>query len=283
MLWEELTAESFPKSIKESNGVCILPVGVLEKHGNHLPLGTDMIIGQAVCKKSAEIEKSVVFPYYFMGQIAEARHSPGCICASHRLIMDALLEMCDEIHRNGFNKIIIYSSHGGNLFFIPFFLQEMPRLNRLYNAYYYFLGNISKEQGQSLGEFVMTNNLLSQEQCKTLNKIMANDLHAGFIETSIMMYLRPELVDINIQDPKEGMSKKRLAEIRKNGIMTGFNWYAEYPYHFAGDHSFSTPELGKIIFDGVCENLVNVIRAVKDDNESEKLISECNLAGEKPV
>ena len=283
MLWEELSAKSFPKYVKDSNGVCILPIGVLEKHGNHLPLGTDMIIGQAVCKKSSEIEKSVVFPYYFMGQIAEARHSPGCICTSHRLIMDALLEMCDEIHRNGFKKIIIYSSHGGNLFFVPFFLQEMPRLNRSYNAYYYFLGNISKEQGQSLGEFVMTNNLLSQEQCKTLDKIMANDLHAGFIETSIMMYLRPELVDINIQDPKEGMSKKRLAEIRKNGIMTGFNWYAEYPYHFAGDHSFSTPELGKIIFDGVCENLVNVIRTVKDDNESEKLISECNLAGEKPV
>ena len=99
MLWEELTAKEFPDCVKESEGICVLPIGVLEKHGNHLPVGTDMYTGQAVCKKAAEMEKSIVFPYYFLGQIAEARHFPGCISASHRLLMGALREMCDEICR----------------------------------------------------------------------------------------------------------------------------------------------------------------------------------------
>jgi creatinine amidohydrolase len=227
-----------------------------------------MIFGQAVCKKAAEIESSVVFPYYFLGHIAEARHSPGCISASHHLIMDALLEMCDEINRNGFKKIIIYSSHGGNNFFLPFFLQEMPRLNRTYNAYYYFSGQITNEQGKIFCEAGKADDL---------------GKHAGLLETAAMMYLRPDLVDIKEQDIKESQSLGRLAEIREKGIMTGFNWYAEYPHHIAGDPSSATPELGKIIFDAICENLVKVIRAVKTDGISEKLIKECNLAGEKPV
>jgi creatinine amidohydrolase len=268
MLWEELTAKTFPKYVKKSSGVCILPVGVLEKHGNHLPVGTDMIFGQAVCKKAAEKEIAVVFPYYFLGQIAEARHSPGCISASHKLIMDAILEMCDEIHRNGFTKIIIYSSHGGNNYFIPFFLQEMPRLNRLYNVYTCFSGDMTKKQNQALCEFVKTDDL---------------GFHAGVLETSAIMYLRPDLVDIKAQNPKESKNMGRLAEIREKEIFTGFNWYAQYPYHFAGDPSLSTPEFGKLVFDTTCENLENVIRAVKSDNMSEILIKECNSAGQKPV
>ncbi|MDR1836170.1 MAG: creatininase family protein [Treponema sp.] len=267
MLWEEITAKNFPICVKESGGVCVLPVGVLEKHGNHLPVGTDMIIGQAVCKKAAETEKSAVFPYYFFGQIAEAKHYPGCISASHRLIIDALLEMCDEIYRNGFNKIIIYSSHGGNNFFLPFFLQQMPGLNRAYNVYTYFIGHITNEQQKKACEIAKTNDL---------------GFHAGLTETAAIMYLRPDLVDMEAQDPKESQSMGRLAEIREKGVFTGYNWYAEYPCHFAGDPSPSTPEFGKIIFDMYCENLVDVIRAVKKDDISEKMIREFSLACQKP-
>jgi creatinine amidohydrolase len=262
MQWEELTAKNFPKGIEESSGVCLLPIGVLEKHGNHLPLGTDMFIGQAVCKKAAEMESAVVFPYYFLGQIAEAKHCPGCIAASHRLIMDALLEMCNEIHRNGFTKIIICSSHGGNNYFLPFFLQEMPRLKRPYNAYSYYVAQITKEQNKTICDYAKTDDL---------------GYHAGLTETSAIMYLRPDLVDMKAQDPKESQSKERLAELREKEVFTGFNWYAEYPHHFAGDPGPSTPELGKMVFDMACENLAGVIRAVKADTESEKLIREFNL------
>ena len=259
MLWEELNAKNFAQGIKESGGVCLLPIGVLEKHGNHLPVGTDMIIGQAVCKKAAETEKAVVFPYYFLGQIAEAKHYPGCIAASHKLIMEALLEMCDEIYRNGFNKIIICSSHGGNNYFLPFFLQQMPGLGRQYNAYTYFIAHLKDEQIKSICDTAKTDDL---------------GYHAGLTETAAIMYLRPDLVDMKAQDPKEAKSLGRLEEFKKANVFTGFNWYAEYPYHYAGDHSPSTPELGKIVFQAACDNLCEVIRAVKSDNDSEKMNAE---------
>ena len=264
MLWEELSAKKFKESVDESSGVCLLPIGVLEKHGDHLPVGTDMIIGREVCKKAAETEKAVVFPYYFLGQIAEARHCSGCIAASHKLIMKALLEMCDEIHRNGFKKIIICSSHGGNIHFLPFFLQEMPRLERQYNAYTYFMADYKSEQIAAITDFAKTGDLGD---------------HAGLTETALIMHLCPDLVDMKAQNPKDSESKGRLENLRKAKVFTGYNWYAQYPHHFAGDPGRATPELGKIIFDICCGNLCEIIREVKADNLYEKMNTEfINLA-----
>ncbi|MDR0442497.1 MAG: creatininase family protein [Treponema sp.] len=267
MLWEELRANQFSDCIRMSGGVCLLPIGVLEKHGNHLPLGTDMYTGTAVSKRAAEIEPSVVFPYYFLGQISEARHYAGTIAASHRLLMDSLLEMCDEIRRNGFSKIIIASSHGGNAHFIPFFLQEMPRLNRDYNAYTYFIPELKKEQTRAICDYAKTEDM---------------GYHAGLTETSIMMHLRPDLVKMDAQDPHEGSNHNRLADLRERGVDTGFNWYAQYPRHIAGDPSPASSELGKMIFEMMSENLAEIIRLVKADNVSEKMIKEFRLLGEKP-
>ena len=267
MLWEELTAKRFPECIKESKGVCLLPIGVLEKHGNHLPVGTDMYTGQAVCKNAAEMEKAIVFPYYFLGQISEARHFTGTIAASHRLMMDALLEMCDEIHRNGFKKIIIVSSHGGNNNFLPFFSQEMPRLDRDYCVYTYFIGHMKEEQHRIIRDFAKTSDLGS---------------HAGLSETSVIMHLKPDLVDMDAQNPKEGQCLNRLAELRKRSVFTGFNWYADFPYHIAGDHSAATAELGALLFKMMCENLAEIIQEVKADDTSPKLINEFKSAGKKP-
>ena len=268
MLWEELTASNFAQGIRESGGVCLLPIGVLEKHGNHLPVGTDMIIAQAVCKKAAETEKAVVFPYYFLGQIAEAKHYPGCIAASHKLIMEALLEMCDEIHRNGFEKIIICSSHGGNNFFLPFFLQQMPGLGRSYKAYTYFIAHLKDSQIKEISGAAKTDDL---------------GYHAGLTETAAIMHLRPDLVDMKAHtDPQEAKSQGRLETLRKTGTFSGFNWYAEYPYHSAGDPVPATPELGKIVIGAECDNLCKVIRAVKADNISDEMIKEFNQASQKP-
>lgn len=65
MYWEELTADDFAEAVK-STGVCVIPMGVVEKHGNHLPLGTDMIIGRTIAEMAARLEPFVIFPYYYL-------------------------------------------------------------------------------------------------------------------------------------------------------------------------------------------------------------------------
>ena len=75
--WEELTASDFRDGIHRSQGTCLLPLGILEKHGPHLPLGTDLLNVRYVAEHAAQQEYAVIFPEYYFGQIAEARHEPG--------------------------------------------------------------------------------------------------------------------------------------------------------------------------------------------------------------
>lgn len=110
--WEELTAGDFREAIAKAQGTCLLPFGILEKHGPHLPLGTDLLNVRYVAEHAAQEEYAVVFPQYFAGQIFEARHEPGTIAYSPELQLMLLQETTDEMARNGCKKVVIVNGHG---------------------------------------------------------------------------------------------------------------------------------------------------------------------------
>src|SRR5215813_14881937 len=83
--WEELTAADFRSAIQKSQGTCLLPFGILEKHGPHLPLGTDLLDVRYATLQAADQEFAVVFPEYYFGQIFEAKHEPGTVAYSMEL------------------------------------------------------------------------------------------------------------------------------------------------------------------------------------------------------
>src|SRR5882762_10414468 len=72
--WDELTAGDWPRALAASNHTCILPIGILEKHGPHVPIGSDLIQVREWAARATKREYAVVFPDYFYGQINEARH-----------------------------------------------------------------------------------------------------------------------------------------------------------------------------------------------------------------
>src|SRR5262244_387353 len=80
--WEELTAPDFVQAIHQSQGVCVLPFGIIEKHGPHLPLGTDLLDVRFAVINAVKQEYAVVFPEYYFGQIFEAQQEPGTIAYS---------------------------------------------------------------------------------------------------------------------------------------------------------------------------------------------------------
>src|SRR5258708_4086894 len=121
--WEELTASDFRSAIQQSQGACLLPFGILEKHGPHLPLGTDLLNVRYAALHAADQEYAVVFPEYYFGQILEARHEPGTVAYSRQLQLELLQETTDEMARNGWTKVIIGNGHGGKQHMPPFFCQ----------------------------------------------------------------------------------------------------------------------------------------------------------------
>jgi creatinine amidohydrolase len=244
--WEELTAPNFIKAVELSGGTCIIPLGVIEKHGPHLPLGTDLIDVRAMVLRAAQKEYSIIFPEYYFSQIFEAKHQPGTIAYGERLLWDMLQSTCDEISRNGIKKIILASGHGGNNSFLPFFCQAQLASRKDYAVYLF--------QPSSDPAF-------EAEIAKMRKSTM--EAHAGEGETSAILAVRPDLAHQEVATTHSGEDLKRLESLK--GVYTGIWWYASFPNHYAGEGKYGSREIGEKELNHQAEQLVRVIREVKAD------------------
>ena len=249
--WEELTAADFVKAIQQSQNTCLLPFGILEKHGPQLPLGTDLINVRYVSLHGAAQEYAVVFPEYYFGQIFEAKHEPGTIAYSAKLQLELLQETTDEMARNGCKKIVIVNGHGGNNSLLPFFAQSQMAARHDYVVYVY------QHTGFPPGRPAL--------KSKT-------DSHAGESETSHTMVSRPDLVHLDRASSENGADQNR--EDLPRGVYTGIWWYAKFPEHYAGDATAANTALGEFDMKAWTDDLANVIRAVKADQVSPRLQNE---------
>ncbi len=250
--YEELTAPDFVKAVQKSEGVCLLPIGILEKHGPHLPLGSDILGCRQVSSQAAEKEYCVVFPMYYFGQINEARHQPGTIAYSNEIIWNLLQETCNELSRNGFKKIIIVNGHGGNNDFLHYFCMSQLHSVKDYSLILF----------QASEDSAMMKKIASMRYTTTGG-------HADEVETAMIMSIRPDLVKMNLATTQSGANQERLEVIPFQ--YTGIWWYARYPNHYAGDGSKSTVELGKTVFGFRADQLVKLIQTVKKSNKIEEL------------
>ena len=250
--YDELTAPDFVKAVEKSSGVCLLPMGILEKHGPHLPLGTDIFESRKVATTAAELEYSIVFPTYFVGQINEARHQPGTISYSPELIWKMLQETCEELSRNGLKKIIIVNGHGGNNDFLRYFCMSQLHSQKDY-VLVFFQPNDTPEVAKKIE---------SLRQTKTGG-------HADEKETSMMRFIRPDLVKTEMAGTQSGLNQKRLADVPFQ--YSGIWWYAQYPNHYAGDATKSSVELGKVVVESQAEQLAELIKTLKSSNKIETL------------
>src|SRR4029077_16775356 len=125
---------------------CVLPFGIIEKHGPAGPLGTDLINVRYTSLLAAADDYSIVFPDYYFGQIFEARHQPGTVAYSSRLQLELLQETVAEMARNGCRKIMIVNGHGGNTALLQYFAQT--QLDTAKDYIVYTLSALSPGAGQ---------------------------------------------------------------------------------------------------------------------------------------
>jgi creatinine amidohydrolase len=258
--WEELTGPDFIQAISRSGGTCLLPFGILEKHGPHLPIGTDLLDSRYAALHAAEQEYAVVFPEYYFGQIFEARHQPGTIAYSSHLQLELLQETTDEMARNGCKKVIIVNGHGGNEHLLPFFAQGQLATPHDYVVY------VLDERTPESGGPPKTDKL---------------DMHAGQSETSKMLISRPDLVHMDRARQQSGADQAR--DNLPEGVYTGIWWYARFPNHYSGDGSLATKELGQFQMNWWISKIVETIRAVKADQASLRLQNEFYEQAKHPL
>lgn len=258
MRWDELTGDLFMDAVEKAEGVCLLPLSCIERHGHHLPLATDMFIGREVCNRAAGLEPAIVFPDYIFTQILEARHYPGCIGIDPELTIRLLENTCREIARNGLKKIVIVNAHGGNDNLIHYLTQIQLASPRDYVVYVAEQSYSPEDQAAIRAQWETT-----------------VDGHAGEKETSAILATHPALVRRDAMPADgEGMPRGRLQHLRDLNIHVGVWWYADYPSHYCGDGIPATAEKGNVWLDARARGLAKSLRAIKDDTETKRLQDE---------
>ncbi len=252
--WDELTASDWSKALEQSANTCLLPVGILEKHGPHAPIGSDLIHVREWAARATKTEYAVIFPDYFYGQIYEARHQPGTFALPSRLVWELLDATCEEIARNGFKKIVLINGHGGNPQLLRFFIQSQLERRRDYVVY--FFDPVPDPE-------------LNAEVSKLRKSDPAGDGHAGERETSTLLYLRPELVKMDRATDESGENQRSLS--LPPDLYTAIWWYAAFPNHYAGEGAKASRELGQLLTEHRVASLAKALQVIKADVKTYQL------------
>jgi creatinine amidohydrolase len=263
--YEKLSSPKFLQALEKSAYTCVIPFGIMEKHGPHLPLGTDLMQVREMCLRAAKQEYAIVFPPYYFGQINEAKHQPGTIAYSSELIWKLLQETLNELARNGVKKIVIVNGHGGNNDFLRFF--NMAQLEKPH-AYSLFLVDPWNAE------------IYAAVQPKLKSTIPGG--HADETETSMIMAIHPELVNLEEGKLESGADQGRLSHFKN--ISTPLDWYAGYPNHYSGQGFNGSVELGEFQYELHSKLVADAIKQIKADKNVQELQQEffkCSTAPAK--
>ena len=261
MQWENLTSLDFAKAVDTCGGVGTIPIGVIEAHASHLPLGTDMFVAHWVACRAAEEEPIIVFPQYPYSINHETAHLPGGVVIKRELAFGLLENICDEMYRNGLSKIVLLSGHGGNRYFLPLFVQTLPEKAKPYTVYFANLPYDAEAEA-----------VLDHDE----------NGHACEAETSMIRHIDESLVKME-QVPKRPFTNlTRNQSVAKPGGYSQVDWYAMYPHMYVGDASRATAEKGEVLLQSQADGLVKLIRAIKADTVAPALVAEFNERQKRP-
>ena len=286
MLWEYLREEEFPAMIERAHGVCALNIGCVEKHGQHLPVGTDTLKGGRILELAAEREEVCVFPRMYFGDLQGAQSKKagqgkgyGYIALSAELLLQMMREICDEIGRNGFKKILLFSSHGGNNAFIANFLRAVRAEKKEYDVFSFYnklvLPKDILEHIEKHGREVFP--ALTDEDIKTMEDYVAAgkyDGHAGFGESSMLMGTYPELIRLDRCEVDNGLNRHVADAILDAGIQWPPGWGLNYPDAYCGHPPRGlTQAIADASVEISVQRLVEALKVLKDDSVMDPIIA----------
>jgi creatinine amidohydrolase len=245
--WWDLTTQDFA-GLDADRVVAILPVGAVEQHGPHLPVRVDAAINAGIMARAVELMlpdcPALVLPMMPVGKSDEHLAFPGTLTLSHETLGRVWYELGESVYRAGIRKILFLNSHGGQ-----------PQLLEI----------VCRDLRVKLGMFAVN---VMWPRLIDMNGLFdaaenRHGIHGGQSETSVMLHLHPELVEM---DRAENFVSLSVQIERESDILSPeggarFGWQAQdlHPKGACGDATKATAELGKITVDRAATRLLELI------------------------
>lgn len=273
--WLYTTSENLPKLCEASEKTCVIPMGCVEKHGLHLPLGTDIIQGSYIAYMASLIETVCVFPDFVFGDVPGKvpYSSPyGHIALPLETQMLLLEQLCVQISDNGFKKILVFNAHGGNNTWLPAFTRNLS--NKGYDFIFAFIP-IELPAPHTMAEILESKGSgaipeLTREDEELIIRYHNENMeigHACMGETAYMMGISPEAVHLDRLGVESGKNQHKTDHLTKAGIkIESGGWDLNYPNGFAGDDPVGCNErIGKAALRLEAERLAKLFKIFKED------------------
>ncbi len=281
--WMYRTSGDLKELLEESKGVCVMPIGCVEKHGLHLPLGQDTIQGEEIAYAASQIEPVCVFPPFIFGDLCGAAPGAphGTVTLPEETLLLLLEQLCGQISRAGFHKIIIFNCHGGNYPLLQLFTRQLANKKR---DYIVAVANVTATEPDEIYANLKKNGRglypeLTTEDEDYILKFFdegGTNGHAGFGEVAYMMAINPELVHLDRLGIESGASTHKADFLSEAGLrIRDAGWDVNYPNAYDGTDPVGCNErIAKCCFRLAAERLAHSVKVLKEENETLKWLDE---------
>jgi len=247
--WQDMTTEDFA-NLDAERVIAILPVAAIEQHGPHLPVCADACANKAVIEHMLEQLPTelpiTVLPMMPVGKSNEHSDFPGTLTLEPETLRRLWTEIAESVYRVGIRKLVLYNSHGGQ-----------PQIMDI----------VARDLRVRLGMLVVVVNQYSLYRNDLFPEDeMKHGIHGGSVETSVMLYLRPDLVDMSKARNFEPSMKKLEEEYQHLSAIgpTRIGWQSQdlNSAGVVGNALDADPERGAKLVEGAATKFVSILKEV---------------------
>ncbi|QEA39366.1 creatininase family protein [Pistricoccus aurantiacus] len=252
VLWQSLTSADLAAALRPDS-VAVMVLGAVEQHGKHLPLSTDLDIGQGLLNAALERlepERSVlVLPPLAVGASEEHDDFPGTLSLPAATAQAVIEALGDSVARSGIRRLVLINSHGGNQSILAQAALALRRRHGMLVVKAFYMRMSPPEDS------------IPREECH-------HGLHGGAMETAMMLHLAPERVRREHIAHSSSIGEARAAEGQLIGPEgeAAFAWLAQdlHPDGVAGNATLASTALGERLVTHFGERLARVIREASE-------------------